>query len=31
MYGRIKEEKLRSGNMVFSVEKVKGELEGYID
>lgn len=31
MYGRIKEEKLRSNNIVFSVEKVKDELEGYID
>lgn len=31
MYGRIKEEKLRTNNIVFSVEKVKNELEGYID
>jgi len=30
-YGRIKETKLRSNNIDFSVENVKYELEGYID
>ncbi|KAL4449684.1 hypothetical protein ABPG74_007507 [Tetrahymena malaccensis] len=31
MYGRIKEQKLRSNNINFSVEQVKNELEGFID
>lgn len=31
MYGRIREEKLRTGNIDFSVQKVKGELEGSMD
>jgi len=30
-YGRIKEAKLRSNNVDFSVENVKYELEGFID
>ncbi|EAR98280.2 RPAP3 monad-binding domain protein, putative (macronuclear) [Tetrahymena thermophila SB210] len=31
MYGRIKEQKLRTNNINFSVESVKNELEGFID